>query len=339
MNQDDLAKVDLAEVNLVCAEDLQGSENLDVAKCRVRLDEWAQRVYHWTEDSFWDFRRNPGKFNNSEARFRVLLLISVLQKDFGVHYNDRGERSCDCSNSKNPFIHGMIDDPNGGTCASMPVIYVAVGRRLGYPMKLVLAKTHIFARWEDATTGERFNIEGTNAQFAEHPDAYYRNWPQKISDAEIKQGWYLKPLAPAEELAVFLQNRGFCLMDTGRFDEARAAFVAAALRAPQDPLAQMHIAAATAAKEPVPRRVGVVIPAKGHVDEDGMPFVYTNPITDIERVNAINRDSMERMMNTSRASSPQLPGVPRVPTGHVGPSPYSLPAPYGSQPPMYPGKP
>ena len=60
------------------------------------------------------------KFKNSEAKFRVLLLISVLQKDFGVHYNDRGERNCDCSNSKNPFIHGMIDDSNGGTAPRCP---------------------------------------------------------------------------------------------------------------------------------------------------------------------------------------------------------------------------
>ena len=33
---------------------------------------------------------------------------------------------------------------------------MAVGRRLGYPLKLVTTKGHLFVRWEGA--GERFNI-------------------------------------------------------------------------------------------------------------------------------------------------------------------------------------
>jgi hypothetical protein len=40
------------------------------------------------------------------------------------------------------------------------VLYVAIGRRLGYPLKLVECKGHLFVRWEDAK--ERFNIEGTS---------------------------------------------------------------------------------------------------------------------------------------------------------------------------------
>ena len=146
MSPERLAEVDIAEMNLLCATGLAGAEDLNVDNALARLDEYAQRVRYWTDQSMWDFRRNPGTFENSEAKFRVLLLISVLQTDFGVHYNDRGLRNCDFSNSKDPFLHGMIDDANGGTCASMPVMYVAVGRRLGYPMSLVLAKTHIFAR-------------------------------------------------------------------------------------------------------------------------------------------------------------------------------------------------
>ena len=36
------------------------------------------------------------------------------------------------------FIHGMIvEGGKGGTCASMPVLYVAVGRRIGLPLYLV----------------------------------------------------------------------------------------------------------------------------------------------------------------------------------------------------------
>lgn len=237
-----LANVDIADMNLLCATGLPGSEKLDISKCLARIGEWAERVRYWTDQSMWDFSQNPQNFKNSEAKFRVLILISVLQKEYGVHYNERGERNCNFTNSKNVFIHGMIDDVNGGTCASMPVMYVAVGRRLGYPMKLVLAKTHIFARWEDPKTGEKFNIEGTNAQFADHPDSYYQNWPVRITNAELKQGWYLKPLNPAEELAVFLQNRAYCLFDNNRFREARTAFTESYRLAPQNPLGPAQIA-------------------------------------------------------------------------------------------------
>jgi len=325
-----LAYVDIAEMNLLCAEGLPGAERLDIAKCLARLNDWAERVRYWTDRSLWDFRRNPEKFENSEAKFRVLLLISVIQQDFGVHYNDRGERSCDFSNAKNAFLHGMIDDTNGGTCASMAVMYVAVGRRLGYPMRLVLAKTHIFARWENPATGERFNIEGTNAQFADHPDSYYRNWPDKITDEEIKQGWYLKPLTPAEELAVFFHNRGYCLMDSGRFVEAKAAFAVAARLAPQDPLGPVRIAGAAEAMRPVrvlrSRRLPASLPAGNY--RYGMSPEPGDPLDEVDRIIAIDR------ANRGRMTRPPQPPQPPNPYGS-----YSLPTPYEPQPPYQPGRP
>ena len=321
-----LKDADIAEMNLLCATGLLGAENLDIDKAFARLDDYAQRVRYWTDQSMWDFRRNPGRFENSEAKFRVLLLISVLQKDFGVHYNDRGDRNCDFSDSRNAFLHGMIDDTNGGTCASMPVMYVAVGRRLGYPMSLVLAKTYIFARWDDGT--ERFNIEGTNPRFDDHPDSYYREWPYPISDAELKQGWYLKPLTPADELAVFLQNRAYCLMDNGRFKEAQLAFARSYQLAPQNPLGRQQIAYAASPGRPAYRPMPRGVPVHRFVDEFGAPMVYRNQYNNIERINEINRRNMQRMM---RPPQPPKPGVPQPPS-------YAPPNLYEPQPPHRPGR-
>ncbi len=328
MSPEQLADVDIAEMNLLCATGLPGAEKLDVDKALARLDDYARRVRYWTEQSMLDFRRNPDKFENSEAKFRVLLLISVLQKDFGIHYNDRGERNCDFSSSKNPFIHGMIDDANGGTCASMPVMYVTVGRRLGYPMSLVLAKTHIFARWDDGT--ERFNIEGTNPRFDDHPDSYYRKWPYPISDAELKQGWYLKSLTPAEELAVFLQNRASCLMDNGRYAEACLAYVRSYELAPQNPLGRQQIGLRSGAGEPV--YVGPVTSARRPpgpgADEFGAPTVYRNRLDEVERINAVNRANMERVTRPPQPYQPTPGGV----------QPYRPPGPYRPQQPYQPGR-
>ncbi|MBC8373787.1 MAG: tetratricopeptide repeat protein [Planctomycetes bacterium] len=330
MSPAQLADVDIAEMNLLCATGLPGAEKLDVCKAFSRLDDYARTVRYWTDQSMPEFHRNPDISENSQAKFRVLLLISVLRKEFGVHYNDRGQRNCDFSDSKNPFLHGLIDDTNGGTCASMPVMYVAVGRRLGYPMSIVLAKTHIFARWDDGD--ERFNIEGTGDRFNDYPDSHYRQWPHPISDTELKQGWYLKPLTPAEELAVFLQNRANCLIDNNRFREAKLAFTRSYQLAPQNPLGRQQIAYAAAGGRPVYGRRGRRVPIS-LLDDDfptPSPRQRRNPILDVERINAINRANMQRM---GLPPQPSTPGVPQTP------SPYVPPRPYSPQLPHQPGRP
>ncbi len=121
----------------------------------------------------------------------------------------------------------------------MPVIYVAVGRRLGYPLKLVEARGHLFFRWDDPQgeqrgVPERFNIEGTGLGISTYPDAFYENWPEPWSDAERTGDWYLKSLSPVAELAAFLATRGECLADNGRTVEAIQAYQWACGLVPDD---------------------------------------------------------------------------------------------------------
>lgn len=117
-----------------------------------------------------------------------------------------------------------------GTCSSIPVLYAALGRRLGYPLKLVTTKGHLFLRWESAT--ERFNAEVTNQGLNRFEDHYYKRWPFEITDAEVQAEGYLESLSAAEELAVFLSIRGLCLMEAGRTRDAANAFAQAARHAP-----------------------------------------------------------------------------------------------------------
>ena len=110
------------------------------------------------------------------------------------------------------------------------MLQVAVGRRLGYPLKLVTTKGHLFVRWEDAH--ERFNIEAAGQGVSRFADDYYRHWPLEISPAEEVAEGYLRSLTPPEELAVFLSIRGMCLREADRLREAAEAFAAAARLAP-----------------------------------------------------------------------------------------------------------
>lgn len=231
LTPDELAKVDVALMNLLCAEGLPGSEGIDIPGTLATLDKWAERTRLETARYYPRFLRNPAENNNSEADFKMLSLITVLQLDLGVHYNMAKVNDPDFGNSKDQFIHGMVNCNNGGTCVSMPVLYVAVARRLGYPVRLVQAKEHIFVRWDDPK-GERLNIDGAGQGMNTYPDSHYRQWPKPITDEEVARGDYLKSLSPEEELAVFLAARAHCLVDNGRFAEALEVYREAAKRLP-----------------------------------------------------------------------------------------------------------
>jgi hypothetical protein len=230
--------VEIGRMNLLCAQGLLGAEDLDMAACLTTLDDMAKRVRSETERHEYRFRQNPAEFEGSDAFFRMLMLMVVLEEDFGVRYNPervgqagnatQGDRFF--ADSRDVFLHGLLGPRHLGTCSSMPVLYVAVGRRLGYPLKLVTTKGHLFVRWEDVR--EQFNVEATGHGLNRFNDDYYRRWPFAVTDEEVKAEGYLKSLTPAGELAVFLSIRGLCLREAGRNREAADAFATAARLAP-----------------------------------------------------------------------------------------------------------
>jgi hypothetical protein len=88
----------------------------------------------------------------------------------------------------------------------------------------VLTHGHIFARWEGADGRDRFNVECASRGMLSFPDAYYKTWPTPLTDEQVRKGRYLLSLGAAEELAVFVESRGHCLLDNGRTREARMAY-------------------------------------------------------------------------------------------------------------------
>ena len=107
----------------------------------------------------------------------MLMMAVVLYEDFSVRYNPERISAPGAvdpndhffADSRDIFLHGLLlpslnpqlstlNLPTG-TCSSLPVLYIAIGRRLGYPLKLATTKSHLFIRWEGA--GERFDLEAT----------------------------------------------------------------------------------------------------------------------------------------------------------------------------------
>jgi hypothetical protein len=231
---DELARCDVAAVNLACAAGLPGAERIDVPMCLARLDYYGYRVQRETKRLHRSFRHHRYDYNNSEAYFRVLVLITVLQRDLGVRYNPAKIPADVPLDTADSFIHGVLFG-DGGTCATMPVVYAAVGRRLGYPMKLVLARgpgaNHVFARWE-GPGGERFNIEATAPGLSCPPDAHYRTGFYATTPKQEEECCYLKSQTPREELAGFLGQRAACWQDEGRHRQAVEALAWASCLAP-----------------------------------------------------------------------------------------------------------
>lgn len=239
MPDDKLARVDVAELQFACAVGLPGAEGLDPKARRQTLDEWTRLVRVSTQHWWRKFVKRPRERECSPGQFHMKSLVTVLQKHLGVHYDlELSKGDYNGTDSRSLFIHGLIQG-HGGTCVSMPVLYLAVGRKLGYPLKLVRAQEHFFVRWEEPG-GERFNIESTSVGFAARDDAYYRTWPKPIPEEDVRRGLFLRNLQPREELAVFLCERGNCLRDNLRMAEAAQAFCFAAWLTPGNPFANAH---------------------------------------------------------------------------------------------------
>jgi hypothetical protein len=235
MPETELAKRDIAEVNLACVADLPDAAGVNVRACLDKLDRFADGVRRYTRKCLPHFRAAPEEFENSEAYFRVLCLVTHLQRDLGVRYNPAKVPVDVPLETADVFIHGVLFG-DGGTCASIPVVYAAVGRRLGYPIKLVACRTgevgHLFARWDDPR-GERLNIEATNKGLSCLPDEEYRTGRCAVTPEVERDCQLLVSMTPKMELADFLVQRGLLWRHLGRHREAFESFLWAALLHPE----------------------------------------------------------------------------------------------------------
>jgi hypothetical protein len=219
LSEECLSQFDIAQVNLICALGLPGTEWMDLTFCLSTIDQMAEQVGRRTRCGFNRFAYAPERWDHSPGIFRIHVLVSTLQKEFGIRYNPAKIPLEVPLLAQDTFLFGIIQG-QGGTCGSLPVLFAAVGRRLGYPLKLVSAACtnrwmHLFVRWDDPA-GERFNIEVSNEGFSCPPDDYYRHDNYKSPPGWEESGSILKSQLPREELAGFLNERAACWEQVGQ---------------------------------------------------------------------------------------------------------------------------
>lgn len=246
LTDDEVARLDIAVANIACAEGLPGMGPFRFEHYLNWLDEAARLVRLETDRNYYKFLNDPSAFNHSQARFCMVALVTVLQQHCGVRYNSKWKGLTPDSPIPEMFGIDAIDlfipaiiEGIGGTCSSLPVLYIAVGRRLGYPLKIVKAARHLFVRWDDPDgkvwhRRDRFNIEATGSGIHFLPDDHYRNWPHPVSNEDVESGVFLKSLTPHEEFAEFVAMRGHCLQANRQLKEAMQAFGDALRLAPSN---------------------------------------------------------------------------------------------------------
>ena len=238
LSEEELGKIDVGLMNLLCAKGLPSEQPLSIDAGMAKLQEITATVHSETARNLHRWTKRPQDYQNSKPYYLVGMMVTVLAQDFGIRYNPAKISAPSMAelqdlsfyrNTDDVMLTGCLGTSHQGTCASLPVLAVAVGRRLGYPMKLVCAKAHLFCRWDDGNT--KLNFEYTNGVVT-RPDEYYKNEPFPVTPFEEKKGWYLQSLTPRQELSIFLSLRGQVLAANQKTGESLVAHSLATLMWP-----------------------------------------------------------------------------------------------------------
>jgi hypothetical protein len=103
----------------------------------------------------------------------------------------------------------------------MPYLYVAVGRRLGYPVSIAGAYTHSYVYYDEGN-GKHFNVEATEDRgFVTPSDDEYRNppWGAPPDTNYYNTHDLLQPLSNKESMAHLLGSRAAVFRSGGQHDE------------------------------------------------------------------------------------------------------------------------
>lgn len=231
LSVDELERVDVGRMNLICSEAALNSRNSELQQLLNKLDEWAEAARMAEEKYRRTFTRNPGRFDNSYAKFKAINLVLTVKEEFKCRYQmslvDSGElyRINSPAFFQNPddvFISGLLKTRRG-TCTSYAPLIVSLGRRLGYPLFLKATNGHLFCFWDDGN--ESFNVD-TNGNGVDTPadDYYFKDVNHRLSglsQVDLERERLMCPLKAVDCLSFFLETVGYCHEANGRLSDAQ----------------------------------------------------------------------------------------------------------------------
>ncbi len=169
--------IDLALANWLVATDVPQFSGLTREAYLAQLDEMVghvRREMTRMEGVARSRGENPDAPRTRCAIFcnAVLKLRFAYAEEFRQNHLTPAQRKALYGDANHVLLAGLLQTRRG-TCVSMPLLYLVIGQRLGYPVHLVAIGSHYFIRWEEPDL--RMNIETTSVDrvwIAEDDDAY-----------------------------------------------------------------------------------------------------------------------------------------------------------------------
>lgn len=135
-------------------------------------------------------------------------------------------------NENRPFVYDM-EDPLGkrpanrylhsylatrrGNCITMPILFAALGQRIGLNLTLAEAPQHLLVKYTD-DDGAVWSLEATSgAGFAR--DSHYRK-ELPMTDRAVEAGTYLRALTGEEAAAITASHLAGQYLHDGRYEQA-----------------------------------------------------------------------------------------------------------------------
>lgn len=181
-------EINIGVASLVMAKEFYPNLNIDFFL--YSFDYMAQR-----------FNEVFGQYKNPDERVRALNTYfyksGYWNDGITFSYDDEDLHVTKLSNR---FINGYIASKNG-SCITMPLLYVIIGERLGWPIYPVRSAKHFFVRYipDELSLNFEQNIETTNGGSFISNDQYKLD--VQIPDKAIENGVYLRTLSKKEYLA------------------------------------------------------------------------------------------------------------------------------------------
>jgi len=337
LSDEDLERADIVEMSIAVAREIPGLEGLEYDKYQRTVDGWTEQFTRWLPTVENSFHRDPSKYHDDINFFRLGMLAQFLDQHGGIAYIEEQARAqiearkagrkavVFYTDPGDVLLHGLIDTKRG-TCVTMPTLHVAMGRRLRWPVALACVKAHYVCRYDDGKVV--YNIEATDTGrggFAVGTDADYIK-AERIPSKAIACGSDLRKLSAREMLGVFVQARARHFQDTGKPNLAARDYALAHTLFPDSRKIYMGL-------------VGNLLPVGERLferSEQGHPISLAaylgaryrgavpgstgagrtrDGLGEVERINAINRANMRRLMQPPTPLHPQQyqPARPRYP--------------------------
>jgi len=174
--------------------------NIDIEAYSKKLDLLAAKARRLAKG-----RQDP------DGRIRALNTLLYQVEGFGYDHSTAADEKIE-----NRFLNGILDTKKG-TCVTLPMLYLAVAQRLGYPVYPVAAPDHLFLRYVDDSLKEQ-NIEATSGGGYASDETIIRDF--HISQHAIQRGAYLRTMTYRQFLADLLAENAIFLSRNGNLDKA-----------------------------------------------------------------------------------------------------------------------